>query len=64
MDRDDQIKRFLDLGLVDDTFEKAAEIQPMGNPYDESLALETRARSWIHSNSQVVTGAKWAGLSR
>ena len=50
MDRDDQIKRFLDLGLVDDTFEKAAEIQPMGNPYDESLALETRARSWIHSN--------------
>ena len=50
MDRDDQIQRFLDLGLVDDTFEKAAEIQPMGNPYDESLALETRARSWIHSN--------------
>ena len=50
MDRDDQIQRFLDLGLVDDTFEKAAEIQPIGNPYNESLALETRARSWIHSN--------------
>jgi len=50
MNRDGQLERFFNLGLIDQTFKEAADIQPLGNPYDESLALETRARSWIHSN--------------
>lgn len=50
VNREDQIDRFLELGLVDGTFKEIASFQPLGNPYDESLSLETRARSWIHSN--------------
>lgn len=50
MNRDGQLKRFKDLGIIDAVFVNIAQKQPLGNPYDESKELEIRARSWLHSN--------------
>lgn len=48
--RDDQLSRFLGLGLVDQRFIDASDLQPLADPQDASAPLETRARSWLHSN--------------
>jgi len=50
MNRDGQLKKFKDLGIIDTVFVNMASKQPLANPYDESNDLETRARSWLHSN--------------
>ncbi len=50
MNRDGQLERFKDLGIVDDVFVEIAEKQPLVDPLDTSASLELRARSWLHSN--------------
>ncbi len=50
MNRDDQLLRFKNLGIVDDTFVEMADFQPLVNPKDTSEPIESRARSWLHSN--------------
>ncbi len=50
MNRDGQLERFKELGLVDGVFEEMATAQPLVNPKDSTESIESRARSWLHSN--------------
>jgi glucose/arabinose dehydrogenase/mono/diheme cytochrome c family protein len=50
MDREDQLERFSELGIIEETFVDTAKFQPLSNPYDEAASIETRARSWLHIN--------------
>ena len=50
MDRDGQLKRFRELGIIDNTFIEMATVQPLGDPHEEAVPLEKRARSWLHTN--------------
>jgi glucose/arabinose dehydrogenase len=50
MNRDGQLKRFHELGIVDEVFVNIAKAQPLTNPQDQSQPLELRARSWLHAN--------------
>lgn len=50
LNRDRQLDRLYDLGLVDEKFRRAAEAQPLVSPYDEDAPLDLRARSWLHAN--------------
>ena len=50
LNHDGQIQRLQKLRLVDKDFEKASKEQVMANPHDKSAPIETRARSWLHSN--------------
>ncbi len=50
MNRDGQLKRFKELGIIDQVFVDVAQAQPLADPYDDSKDLEARARSWLHSN--------------
>ncbi|MBT5170598.1 MAG: hypothetical protein HOI15_11050 [Opitutales bacterium] len=50
MNREDQLQRFKDLGIIDQVFVDMANVQSLVDPSDESEPIESRARSWIHSN--------------
>lgn len=50
MNRDGQLQRFQDLGIVDEVFVEMAEAQPLVDPSDAREPIELRARSWLHSN--------------
>ena len=50
LDRDGQLDRFLDLGLINQEFKDFAASQPLTHPEDETASLNDRARSWIHVN--------------
>tara|TARA_R110002096_G_scaffold159011_12_gene324678 strand:+ start:5660 stop:7936 length:2277 start_codon:yes stop_codon:yes gene_type:complete len=50
LNRDGQLQRFHQIGMVDDTFLEAAEKQPLVSPSDETESLGLRARSWLHAN--------------
>lgn len=46
---DDSAKRLTALGLIDADYSRKSEAR-LSNPHDESLALVSRARSWLHAN--------------
>ena len=50
INQEDQLDRFLQLGLINDNFKKMARIQKLVNPYGKTAPIDERARSWIHSN--------------
>lgn len=50
MNRDGQLQRFKDLGIVDEVFVEMAEAQPLVDPSNVNEPIELRARSWLHSN--------------
>lgn len=50
IDKDNQLDKFLELGLIDQNFKRAAKNQPLENPYNKEVSLDQRARSWLHSN--------------
>ena len=50
MNRDGQLERFKDLGLVDKEFVEMAAAQPLVNPNRSEEPIESRARSWLHAN--------------
>ncbi|MEM1294690.1 MAG: PQQ-dependent sugar dehydrogenase [Verrucomicrobiota bacterium] len=50
LNRDNQLQQFHQLGMVDDAFLKAAEMQPLAPPNDERESIGLRARSWLHAN--------------
>ena len=50
LNKGNQLKQLLELGLVNETFKTMAARELLVNPYDESRSIEQRARSWIHSN--------------
>ncbi len=50
INRDDQLERFHELGLIDQRFVRATEFQKIVDPYAESEPIDLRARSWLHAN--------------
>ncbi|MDE0768024.1 MAG: PQQ-dependent sugar dehydrogenase [Opitutaceae bacterium] len=50
MNREGQLQRFKNLGIVDEVFVEMAKAQPLVDPSNASESIELRARSWLHSN--------------
>lgn len=50
INRNNQLKDFQKLGLIDQKFVDAAQQQDLENPLNANASLDRRARSWLHVN--------------
>jgi putative heme-binding domain-containing protein len=50
LDRDQQIERFVEIGILDRAAPPTWNMQPMVNPADQSADLQQRARSYLAAN--------------
>ncbi len=50
LNRDDQLKRFQEIGLVNELFVEKAVKQPSADVHDEMAAINLRARTWLATN--------------
>ncbi len=50
LNREGQLDRFYELGVVDERFVEMGRKYPLENPYDEMADLALRSRSWLHAN--------------
>lgn len=50
LQRDGQLKRFLELGLINEEFVEKAEKQPAARVLDAEAPIDLRARTWLSAN--------------